>query len=74
MFRVYKPGDRIEINAIKDVLDINNVFTTLMEIGEWVSIDNYSGRIVKISNAFVFLRPHGRKYKGRAAVGRCERT
>ncbi len=53
--RVYKPGDRIEINGIKgDVLDIDSVYTTIMEMGEWVSSDNYSGRIVKISNAFVF--------------------
>jgi len=53
--RVYKPGDRIEINGIKgDVIDIDSIYTTLMEIGEWVSTDNYSGRIVKISNAFVF--------------------
>ena len=29
----------------------------MMEIGEWVSSDNYSGRIVKISNAFVFKGP-----------------
>jgi small-conductance mechanosensitive channel len=28
-----------------------------MEIGEWVSGDNYSGRIVKLSNAFVFKGP-----------------
>jgi small-conductance mechanosensitive channel len=28
-----------------------------MEIGEWVSSDNYSGRIVKLSNAFVFKGP-----------------
>ncbi|NNK81421.1 MAG: mechanosensitive ion channel, partial [Flavobacteriales bacterium] len=48
--RVYKPGDRIEINGIKgDVIDIDSVYTTLMEIGEWVSSDNYSGRIVKLS-------------------------
>ena len=53
--RVYKPGDRIEINGIKgDVIDIDSVYTTIMEMGEWVSSDNYSGRIVKISNAFVF--------------------
>ena len=53
--RVYKPGDRIEINNIKgDVIDIDSIYTTLMEMGEWVSSDNYSGRIVKISNAFVF--------------------
>lgn len=56
--RVYKPGDRIEINGIKgDVIDIDSIYTTMMEIGEWVSSDNYSGRIVKISNAFVFKGP-----------------
>jgi small-conductance mechanosensitive channel len=56
--RVYKPGDRIEINGIKgDVIDIDSIYTTIMEMGEWVSSDNYSGRIVKISNAFVFKGP-----------------
>ena len=55
---VYKPGDRIEINKIKgDVIDINSIYTTMMEIGEWVSSDNYTGRIVKLSNAFVFRGP-----------------
>lgn len=55
---VYKPGDRIEINGIKgDVIDIDSIYTTMMEIGQWVSSDNYSGRIVKISNAFVFKGP-----------------
>ena len=56
--RVYQPGDRIEINNIKgDVIDIDSIYTTIMEMGEWVSSDNYSGRIVKISNAFVFKGP-----------------
>ncbi|GMN11761.1 mechanosensitive ion channel [Croceitalea sp. MTPC9] len=56
--RVYKPGDRIEINGIKgDVIDIDSIYTTIMEMGEWVESDNYSGRIVKISNAFVFKGP-----------------
>lgn len=56
--KVYKPGDRIEINGIKgDVIDIDSIYTTMMEIGEWVSSDNYSGRIVKLSNAFVFRGP-----------------
>ena len=56
--RVYKPGDRIEINGIKgDVVDIDSIYTTMMEIGQWVSSDNYSGRIVKLSNAFVFKGP-----------------
>lgn len=55
---VYKPGDRIEINKIKgDVIDIDSIYTTMMEIGEWISSDNYSGRIVKLSNAFVFKGP-----------------
>lgn len=56
--RVYKPGDRIEIHGITgDVIDIDSIYTTLMETGVWVSSDNYSGRIVKISNAFVFKGP-----------------
>lgn len=56
--KVYKPGDRIEINGIKgDVIDVDSIYTTMMEIGEWVSSDNYSGRIIKLSNAFVFKGP-----------------
>ncbi len=56
--KVYKPGDRIEINGIKgDVIDINSIYTTMMEIGQWVTSDNYTGRIVKLSNAFVFKGP-----------------
>ncbi|NER11346.1 Small-conductance mechanosensitive channel [Muriicola jejuensis] len=56
--KVYQPGDRIEINGIKgDVIDINSMYTTMMEIGQWISSDNYSGRIVKLSNAFVFKGP-----------------
>ena len=56
--KVYKPGDRIELNGIKgDVIDIDSIYTTMMEIGSWVSSDNYSGRIVKLSNAFVFRGP-----------------
>ena len=53
--KVYKPGDRIQLSGIKgDVIDVDIVYTTMMEIGEWISGDNYSGRIVKISNANVF--------------------
>ncbi len=58
LVRVYSPGDRIEINGIKgDVIDIDSIYTTMMEIGQWVTSDNYSGRIVKLSNAFVFKGP-----------------
>ncbi len=55
---IYKPGDRIEISGVKgDVIDISITKTTLMEIGAWTNSDNYSGRIVRISNAFVFKGP-----------------
>jgi small-conductance mechanosensitive channel len=58
LVKVYAPGDRIEIHGIKgDVIDVDSIYTTMMEIGEWVSSDNYSGRIVKLSNAFVFKGP-----------------
>lgn len=58
LVKVYAPGDRIEIHGIKgDVIDIDSIYTTMMEIGEWVTSDNYSGRIVKLSNAFVFKGP-----------------
>lgn len=54
----YNPGDRIEINGIKgDVIDIGITKTTLMEIGEWIKSDNYNGRIVQISNSFIFKGP-----------------
>ena len=56
--KVYKPGDRIEINDIKgDVIDVDSIYTTMMEIGQWVESDNYTGRIIKLSNAFVFKGP-----------------
>jgi len=58
LVKVYAPGDRIEIHGINgDVIDVDSIYTTMMEIGEWVSSDNYSGRIVKLSNAFVFKGP-----------------
>lgn len=53
--KIFKPGDRVEINGVKgDVIDIGITKTTLMEVGEWVKSDNYSGRIVQVSNSFVF--------------------
>lgn len=51
----YRTGDRIQIGKIKgDVIDIGILQTTLMEIGEWVSGDLYSGRIIRIANNQVF--------------------
>lgn len=54
----YKPGDRVQLGGIKgDVIDIGMLRTTLMEVGEWVPADLYSGRIVRIANSFVFKEP-----------------
>lgn len=54
----YRPGDRVQLGGIKgDVIDISILRTTLMEIGEWVKGDLYSGRIVRIANSFVFKEP-----------------
>ncbi len=51
----YKIGDRVQLGGIKgDVIDISILRTTLMEVGEWVKGDLYSGRIVRIANSFVF--------------------
>lgn len=54
----YKPGDRVQLGGIKgDVIDIGVLRTTLMELGEWVQSDLYTGRIVRIANSFVFKEP-----------------
>jgi len=54
----YKVGDRIQLAGIKgDVIDIGFGRTTLMELGEWVKGDLYTGRIVRVSNSFVFSEP-----------------
>jgi small-conductance mechanosensitive channel len=51
-------GDRVELGGIRgDVIQIGMLRTTLMEIGQWVKADQYNGRIVRISNAFVFREP-----------------
>lgn len=54
----YDPGDRVQVGGIKgDVIDIGILRTTLMEVGEWVKGDLYSGRVVRVANSFVFKEP-----------------
>jgi small-conductance mechanosensitive channel len=54
----FSPGDRVQLGGIRgDVIDISILRTTLMEVGEWVAGDLYSGRIVRIANSFVFKEP-----------------
>jgi len=55
---LFRIGDRVRIgNAVGDVLDISLLRTTLMEIGEWVKADQYTGRIVSLANRVVFSDP-----------------
>jgi small-conductance mechanosensitive channel len=54
----YSPGDRVQVGGIRgDVIDVSILRTTLMEVGEWVSADLYTGRIVRVANSSVFKEP-----------------
>lgn len=54
----YKVGDRVQLGGITgDVIDIGMLRTTVMECGEWIKSDLYTGRIVRIANSFVFKEP-----------------
>ncbi len=56
--RFYAVGDRVQLGGIKgDVIDIGLVRTTIMEIGDWVRGDLYTGRVVRVANSFVFKEP-----------------
>lgn len=49
--RPYTIGDRIELNGkTGDVFDIGMLYTSLVEIKEWVKGDQATGRITKIPN------------------------
>jgi len=55
---LFRIGDRVRIgNVIGDVLDISLLRTMVMEIGEWIKADQYTGRIVSIANRAVFSDP-----------------
>ena len=55
---LFQIGDRIRIgNVSGDVIDINLMRTIVMEIGEWVRGDQYTGRIVSIANNSIFSNP-----------------
>ena len=55
---LYGIGDRISINNVTgDVMDIGFMRTTIMEVGQWVKADQYTGRIVTLSNKALFDNP-----------------
>lgn len=54
----YKIGDRVMLGGIKgDVIDIGVLRTTIFQIGDWVAGDLYNGRVVRLSNGFIFKEP-----------------
>jgi len=51
---IYKVGDRIELdNKVGDVIDIDIMYTTLMELRAWVAGDQATGRLIIIPNGYV---------------------
>jgi small-conductance mechanosensitive channel len=55
---LYSVGDRIEVEKMSgDVIDVGFFYTRMMEIGNWISADQVTGRIVQFSNSQVFGRP-----------------
>jgi small-conductance mechanosensitive channel len=55
---IYRVGDRVRIgDVVGDVMDISLLRTTVMEVGEWVKADQYTGRVVTIANRQVWVNP-----------------
>ncbi|MGH9570089.1 MAG: mechanosensitive ion channel family protein, partial [Candidatus Angelobacter sp.] len=58
MGHMYNIDDRIEINKLSgDIIDVGLFYTRMMEIGNWIGGDQYSGRIIQFANAQVFGTP-----------------
>lgn len=56
--RPFEVGDRIQIGDHQgDVVDISAFKFTILEIGNWVSADQSTGRVIHIPNAEVFRQP-----------------
>ena len=48
-------GDRLEIDGVRgDVLDIQLLRTTLLEVNNWLGVDQPTGRVVIVPNSFIF--------------------
>jgi small-conductance mechanosensitive channel len=52
---VYRVGDRVRVGeVVGDVMDISLLRTTVMEVGDWVKADQYTGRVVTVANRIVW--------------------
>lgn len=53
--RKVRVGDRVEIDGVKgDIVDIQILRTTLLELNNWLGVDEETGRIITIPNSFIF--------------------
>ena len=53
--RKFTVGDRLEIDGVRgDVLDIQLMRTTLVELNNWLGVDQPTGRVFIVPNTFVF--------------------
>jgi small-conductance mechanosensitive channel len=53
--RRVRVGDRVEIAGQRgDVMDIELLRTTIMELNNWLGVDEPTGRIIGIPNSFIF--------------------
>jgi len=53
--RKFTVGDRLEIDGVRgDVLDIQILRTTLVEVNNWLGVDQPTGRVLFIPNNFIF--------------------
>ena len=56
--RPFDLGDRIQLGShAGDVVDIRIFAFTIMEIGNWVSADQSTGRMIHLPNSMVFSQP-----------------
>ncbi|HEY4300295.1 MAG TPA: mechanosensitive ion channel domain-containing protein [Candidatus Didemnitutus sp.] len=53
--RKFTIGDRLEIEGVRgDVLDIQILRTTLVEVNNWLGVDQPTGRVLFVPNNFIF--------------------
>jgi small-conductance mechanosensitive channel len=53
--RKIKLGDRVEIDGRRgDVIDIQMLRITLLEVNNWLGVDDPTGRVLLIPNSFIF--------------------
>lgn len=53
--KYFEEGFRVEINGILgDVIDVNPISFTLLEVRNWLSSDSNTGRIIRVPNSIIF--------------------